>query len=120
MHFYNTYGFKKRIEDVVAIMESSLKISFEMRDSSYRGEYYKHAVNVLEHILVERNYNELNDSWSLEDKRDFEVLVSSENYSNLEVLDKIIKKHNGVLIESKTMTDVEFASYSQRRLRWMQ
>lgn len=79
MIYYELYGFTLNdIESARKIVEDSLNISFEIRDSFYVGDYYKYKNDRGEEFFIKENkesFEEGEEDYREPDFKDFPILL---------------------------------------------
>lgn len=77
MKTYDLYGIRvDDLETARAVVEDALRIKLNPHESSYHcGDYYRVGDAGAEHIVLQRNHDDLEKEWTEEGFKEFPVLL---------------------------------------------
>ena len=102
----DTYGFQKNNLDEVQIqLETLLGIQFELRYSSYKGNYCLFRKSDEEEYEIVNNYTE-EEGWVLDERKDISVILKAYNMPQPNELRKLLlsKMKNILFLERTILT----------------
>ena len=107
MSIYDTYGVKEfSLDEVQKQLEKLLEIKFELRYSSYKGDYCLFRRNNKEKYEIVNNYTE-EEGWVLDERKDISVILDVSNAPQPNELRKLLlsKINNALFIERIVITE---------------
>ena len=103
MSVYDTYGFKEfSLDEVQEQLEKLLEIKFELRHSSYKGDYCLYRGIHREKYELVNNYTE-EEGWVLDERKDITVILRVNYSPRADELRKILlSAMNSILFLKRT------------------
>lgn len=93
MSVVDLYGIKnKQMEDIKLSIESALKATMVLHESSFWGEYYMMGYSYEENLTLHNNFNDVEKDWLKPEFKDFDILLYINNSSRTEELQKLLTK----------------------------
>jgi len=111
MKVYDIYGFETDdMESISSLIEKTLGIKFEERDSYYYGGIYYNCGDdpEEENFSIQHNYNAFDEEWEEEDYTHLKTLLHVNNTETGDQIERILKNAIPaiVLIERKEISDI--------------
>lgn len=109
MKQYEKYGFRgSTLEEIAAMLEETLGISFSERESSYyAGTYFLYKLSTGKELRIYRNYDEARKQWVRSQYRDYDFLMEVSDLDNMDEIRRRLASGvpQAVLLSSKVLPD---------------
>lgn len=106
MKHFELYGYPTGSLDAVKnLLELALGIEFQERESYYRcGKYFRYDYPTQGRLLLQRNYDEVENEWAEEEYRDKALLLYADDISQQLELEKTFSLYIPKMAKLRTET----------------